>query len=119
MPNYEIKIQRLVEKFTRDFTRLLNQSVTEALKNVRIPKAKGKPNLRLVKGGREAELEYKRHVYNMLFEVIEANPGKRLEELAQLMEMDSKALRPFAKKLFDDKLVRRSGQARGTTYTVR
>lgn len=54
-----------------------------------------------------------------LFEVISANPGRRMEELGRLLEVPTRQLMLPVKKLANEQRIRTKGQKRATTYWVR
>ncbi|MBN2194556.1 MAG: hypothetical protein JW751_17190 [Polyangiaceae bacterium] len=58
-------------------------------------------------------------VQESLLEVIELNPGQRMEELGRLMRMPTKELTLPMKKLLADRRVRTTGQKRATAYFAR
>lgn len=54
-----------------------------------------------------------------LLEVIQLNPGQRMETLASLLQRPTRELSPSVKRLIAQRLVRTKGQKRATTYWAR
>ncbi|HOU90303.1 MAG TPA: hypothetical protein PLU22_04615, partial [Polyangiaceae bacterium] len=54
-----------------------------------------------------------------LLEVIELNPGQRIDALGALLKLPTRTLALPMKRLIASRRVRASGQRRATTYTAR
>ncbi len=69
-------------------------------------------------GGKRSPDELQR-LQDSLLEVIELNPGQRMEALGSLLRLPTRTLTLPMKRLIASRRVRASGQKRATTYTAR
>lgn len=109
--NTQAQIEALVASFTADLTRVMQDAVNEALRGAGTAKAGRKAGGRgRGRGASDADLDER------LFKEIKKQGGRRLEELAVAIGVDSKRLKLPARRLVAAKRVKKSGQARGTKY---
>lgn len=108
--NTQAQIEALVSSFTAELTRLMQDAVNEALRGAGTVKA-GRRS-----GGRGGRVAANTDLDERLYREIKKQGGRRLEELAVALNVDSKQLKLPARRLVAAKRVKKSGQARGTKY---
>lgn len=111
--NTQAQIEALVASFTADLTRVMQDAVSEALRGTGTAKAGKKTTAARRAGGRASS---DTALDERLFREIKKQGGRRLEELAVSLNVDSKRLKLPARRLVAAKRVKKSGQARGTKY---
>ena len=127
-PDVDSAIRQRIQAFVDELADLVKQatleSVQEALQGTadisatsrRLGASGGaRP---LGKGGKRTARELEQ-VTDQLLRYIEANPGERMEQIAEGMNLPSKELTLPMKRLLRSNKLRTKGQKRATTYRVR
>lgn len=112
----QAQVQARIEAFTSDLTRLLQQAAQEAVADALSKAGAGRGRARGKAGGRRGRGPAEADLDDRLYREIKKQGGRRLEELADALGVDSKRLKLPARRLVAAKRVKKSGQARGTKY---
>jgi hypothetical protein len=130
--NFEQQIKKSIEAFVEELSGLVRtaavQSVTEAFGGQVAAASPGRRG----RGGRQAAAPAARggsrrkgqkrnpealaQLVGQLFSAIKANPGLRMEQIAQGLKTSTQELALPAKKLIGDKKIKTKGQRRATKY---
>lgn len=109
-----------IESFASDITHILQKAVADSVADAlggRAARAARPPALkaRASKPKRAARRGVRIEAEQLLREVV-WGPDRRMEQIAKALKTSSKDLTAPMKQLLAEKKVKRSGQARGTTY---
>lgn len=132
MANINDTIRAALDSFVDDITSLIQQaalqSVEDALASASaIPGKRGRGGARVSaapfvslsasrKKGAKRTPEELEQLIKKLHGYIAKNPGQRIEQIAQGLDISTKELNLPAKKLISDKKLNTKGQKRATTY---
>ena len=123
------QIRDRIDSFVAELTALVREAALDSVKEAladegRTRRGPGRPR-RLAGLGIDGRRGSKRtpqmleDLKSNLLEVIQLNPGQRMEELGRLMNLPTKELTLPARKLLGEKRIKTKGQKRATTYWAR
>src|SRR3954469_7090783 len=110
-------LETRIEAFARDITSILQSAVADAVGDA-LGSKRGGGSVARGAGGRKlsSRSERIRADADALLRGVEKKGGQRMEQIAKSMGSSTKALGAPMRFLLKEKKVKRSGQARGTTY---
>jgi hypothetical protein len=115
------RVEGLIRKFAADLQIVireqLSEEVTVAVQQALGGKAVGRGAVRTTADGKRTPEQIDRQA-EKLFAFIKANPDQRAEQIARASKMTTTELVLPIKRLLDDKRIKSSGKARGTTYAA-
>jgi hypothetical protein len=114
------RVEGLIRKFAADLQIVIREQLSEEVTGAVQQALGGKPAgrvLRTTADGKRTPEQIDKQA-EKLFAFIKANPDQRAEQIARASKMTTTELVLPIKRLLDDKRIKSSGKARGTTYAA-
>ncbi len=115
------RLESLIRKFATDLQSIVREQLSVEVTSAVQSALGGKPAKRgkaaIGPGGKRTPEQIEKQAEKLLL-FIKANPDQRAEQIARANKLTPTELVLPVKRLLDDKKIKASGRARGTTYAI-